>query len=158
VGEYEVDVDPIGSFHPVGSSVDIREGECRTLILYNTSEARISGHVRWPDGKPAVNADVLLIDADGSGVIIRTTNEEGGFNFNEKEPGSYIVGARRPGAPELKYGGCGGAGCADDLPADIYYFGNTALRNAALVIKLGVDEKRDDVEIVLPATEPKTMP
>jgi len=158
VGEYEVDVDPIGSFHPVGSSVDIREGECRTLILYNTSEARISGHVRWPDGKPAVNADVLLIDADGSGVIIRTTNEEGGFNFNEKEPGSYIVGARRPGAPELKYGGCGGAGCADDLPADIYYFGNTALRNTALVIKLGVDEKRDDVEIVLPATEPKTMP
>jgi hypothetical protein len=36
VGDYEVDVDPIGSFHPVGSFVDIKEGECRELILYNT--------------------------------------------------------------------------------------------------------------------------
>ena len=158
VGEYEVDVDPIGSFHPVGSSVDIREGECRTLILYNTSEARISGHVRWHDGKPAVNADVLLIDDDGYGFNTKTTNEEGGFDFSDWEPGSYVVGARLPGAPELKVGGCGGAGCEDYLPADIYYFGNTALRNTALVIKLGVDEKRDDVEIVLPATEPKTKP
>ena len=114
--------------------------------------------MRWPDGKPAVNAEVLLVDADGSGVIIRPTNEEGGFNFNKREPGSYIVGARRPGAPELESDCCGGADCADDLPADIYYFGNTLLRNAALVIKLGVDERRDDVEIVLPAAEPKTNP
>jgi hypothetical protein len=158
VGDYEVDIDPIGSFHPVGSFADIREGECRALILRNSSEARISGHVRWPDGKPAIKADILLVDADGSRVNSQTTNEEGGFDFSEWEPGSYIVGARRPGAPELKVGACGGARCADDLPADLYYFGNTALRNAALVIKLGVDEKRDDVEIVLPATEPKTKP
>lgn len=157
-GDYEVDVDPIGSFHPVGSFADIKEGECRVLILRNSSEARISGHVRWPDGKPAIKADVLLIDADGSRVNIQTTNEEGGFNFSAYEPGSYVVGARRPGAPELKFGGCGGAGCADDLPADFHYFGNTPLRNAALVIKLGVDERRDDVEIVLPATEPETKP
>jgi hypothetical protein len=158
VGDYEIDVGSIGSFHPVGSFVDIKEGECTTLILHNTSEARISGHVRWPDGKPVVNADVLLVDADGSGVIIRTTNEEGGFSFKEGEPGSYIVGARRPDAPELKFGSCGGAGCADDLPEDIYYFGSTVMRKAALVIKLGVDEKRDDVEIVLPTIKPKTKP
>jgi hypothetical protein len=158
VGDYEVEVDPIGSFHPVGSFADIKEGECRELILSNSSEARISGHVRWPDGKPAIKADVLLVDADGSRVNIQTTNEEGSFDFSGWEPGSYIVGARRSGAPKLKVGACGGAGCADDLPADLYYFGNTALRNAALVIKLGVDERRDDVEIVLPATEPKTRP
>jgi hypothetical protein len=54
----------------VGSFADIKEGECRELILENSSEASISGHVRWPDGKPAVKADVLLIDADGSGVDI----------------------------------------------------------------------------------------
>jgi hypothetical protein len=90
--------------------------------------------------------------------IFRSTNEEGGFDFSEYKPGSYVVGARRPGATELKLGGCGGAGCADDLPADLYYFGNTVLRNAALAIKLGVDERRDDVQIVLPATEPKTKP
>jgi hypothetical protein len=158
VGDYEVNVDPISGFHPVGSAAFIEEGECRILILYNTSEARISGHVRWHDGKPAVNADVLLIDDDGYGFNTKTTNEEGGFDFSDWEPGSYVVGARLPGAPELKVGGCGGAGCEDYLPADIYYFGNTALRNTALVIKLGVDEKRDDVEIVLPATEPKTKP
>jgi hypothetical protein len=158
VGDYEVAVSPIGSFHPVGSFADIEEGECRELILHNSPEARISGHVRWPDGKPAVKAQVLLVDADGSGFDIQTTNEEGGFDFSDQEPGSYVVGARQPGAPELAVGGCGGAGCADYLPADLYYFGSTALRNAALVIKLGVDEKRDDVEIVLPATEPKTKP
>lgn len=114
--------------------------------------------MRWPDGKPAVEAKVLLIEADGTNVNIQTTNEEDGFDFSEWEPGSYVVGARRPGAPELKFDGCGDADCAVDLPADIYYFGNTALRNAALVIKLGVNERRDDVEIVLPATEPKTKP
>jgi hypothetical protein len=158
VGDYEVDVNPIGGFHPVGSFADIKEGECRVLILYNSSEAHVSGHVRWPDGKPAVKAEVLIIDADGSRVNIQTINEEGGFNFSEAEPGSYIIGARRPGAPELKFGGCGSAGCADNLPADIYYFGNTVMRKAALVIKLGVDERRDDVEIVLPANKPKTKP
>lgn len=99
-----------------------------------------------------------MIDADGSGFVTRTTDEKGQFSFDEWEPGSYVVGARRPGAPEFMNGGCGGAGCADDLPKDIYYFGNTAMRNAALVIKIGVDERRDDVEIVLPANEPKTKP
>jgi hypothetical protein len=158
VGEYEVDVDPIGSFHPVGSFADIKEGECRVLILENSSEASISGHVRWSDGKPAVKADVILTNGDGSLVDIRSTNDEGGFDFSEYKPGSYVVGARRPGAPELKFGGCGGAACADNLPADIYYFGSTVMRNAALVIKLGVDERRDDVEIVLPATAPKNKP
>jgi len=156
VGDYEVEVAPIGSFHPAGMFAEIKEGECRELILSNSSEARISGKVRWPDGKPAVKAGVLLIEADGPTVNSETTNEEGAFEFSEWKPGSYIVGAQRPGAPELKTGSCGGAGCADDLPADLNYFGNTVLRKAALVIKLGVDEKRDDVEIVLPATEPKT--
>jgi hypothetical protein len=158
VGDYKVNVDPIGSFHPVGSFADIREGECRVLILHNSSEADISGHIRLPDGKTAVKADVLLIDSDGSGLNFQTTNEEGSFNFSVWKPGSFIVGARRPGAPELKVDACGGAGCANDLPADLYFFGNTALRKAALVIKLGVDEKRDDVEIVLPAAEPETKP
>ena len=158
VGQYEVDVDPTGSFHPVGSFADIKEGECRELILSSSSEARISGHLRWPDGEPVVKAEVLLIDADGSGLNIETTDKEGHFSFNEWEPGSYIVGARGPDAPELKVGACGGAHCADDLPADIHYFGNTALRSAALVIKLGVDERRDDVEIALPAIEPITKP
>jgi hypothetical protein len=157
-GDYELDVDPIANFHPVGSFADIKEGECRVLVLHNSSEASISGHVRWSNGKPAVKADVLLVDADGSRVNIQATNEEGGFDFSEYEPGSYVVGARPPGAPTLKVGGCGGAGCADDLPTDLYYFGNTALRNAALMIKLGVDERREDVEIVLPATEPKPKP
>jgi hypothetical protein len=119
VGDYEVDVDRIGSLHPVGSFSDIKEGECRVLILRNSSESRISGHVRWPDGKPALKAGVLLIGANGSSVNSQTTSEEGGFNFSGWKPGSYIVGARRPGAPELKVGGCGGAGCADDLPADL---------------------------------------
>ena len=158
VGDYEIDVDPIGSFHPVGSFADIREGECRVLILHNSSGAGISGHVVWPDGKPAVNAQVLLVDADGSRVNIATTSKEGAFDFSDYEPGDYVVGARRPGAPELSFGGCGGADCADRLPADLLYFGNTALRNAALVIKLGVDERRDDIEIVLPTIEVKTKP
>lgn len=158
VGEYKVEVDPIGSFHPADGFVDIEESGCRALILHNSSGARISGHVRWSDGKPAVNADVFLIDADGSGLNLDTTSEDGGFSFSDWAPGSYIIGARRPGAPELKVDACGGAGCADHLPPDLYYFGNTALRNAALVIKLGVDETRDDVEIVLPETDTKTKP
>jgi hypothetical protein len=158
VGDYRVDVDPSGSFHPVGSFADIKEGECRVLILHNTSEARISGYVRWLNGKPVVKAEVLMIDADGSRVNIHDTDEEGHFSFDYWEPGSYVIGARQPGAPELEFGGCGGEGCADDLPADIYYLGNTVIRNSALVIRLSVDEKRDDVEIVLPATKPKTKP
>lgn len=158
VGDYRVDVDRIGSFHPAGSFAEIREGECRVLVLHNSSEARTSGHVRLPNGEPAVKANVLLIDADGSRINIQTTNAEGGFDFSEYEPGSYVIGALPPGAPDLNIGSCGGANCADNLPADLYYFGNTRLRNAALVIKLGVDERREDVEIVLPAIEPKTNP
>jgi len=154
-GMYEVGVDRIGSFHSVGMYADIKEGECRVLLLHNSSEARISGHVHWSNGKPAVKADVLLVAADGSLVNTETADEEGGFRFTASEPGSFVVGARRPDAPESKVYACGGADCADDLPTDLYYFGNTVLRAAALAIKLGVDEKRDDVEIVLPATEPQ---
>jgi len=157
VGNYEVSVVPIGNFHTVGSYADIEEGGCRTLVLHNSPDARISGHVRWSDGKPAINASVLLVDADGSGFNTETTNEDGGFSFTGSRPGSFIVGARRPGAPEMKIAGCGGD-CADKEPADLYFFGNTALRNAASVIKLDVDETRDDVEIVLPATEARTKP
>ena len=158
VGNYEVDVDHTSDFHPVGMFAVIKEGECRALILDNTSEARISGRVRWTDGKPAVEAKVLLIDADGSGFNTQTTDEEGAYVFSQCRSGSYIVGALRPGADELKVAACGGARCEDNLPANLYYFGNTALRNAALVVKLGVDERRDDLEIVLPAAEPKSNP
>jgi hypothetical protein len=157
VGDYKLEIDPIGGFHPTGSFADIKEGECRLLILHNSPEARVSGHVRWSDGKPVAKASVLMVDADGSGFNSDTTNDDGGFNFSSLRPGSFIIGARRPDAPEMKIAGCGGA-CEDKEPADLYFLGNTALRNAALVIKLGVDEKRDDVEIVLPESEPKTKP
>ncbi len=158
VGGYEVDVDPIGHFHPVGEYADIEEGGCWKLILYNTSYARLSGHVRWSDGKPVGKADVFLIESHGYGFNIKTTDETGHFSFDYWEPGKYVIGARRPGAPELKVDACEGVGCANYFPADIYYFGNTVMRKAARVIRLGVDEKRDDVEIVLPEINPKTKP
>lgn len=128
------------------------------MILTSKSEGRIAGHLRTPDGKPVAGADVLLIDADGSGFNTLTTNKEGYFSFDDQGPSQYIVAARRPGAPKLKIAGCGGASCEDELPTDLYYFGNTTLRSAALAIKLSVDEKRDDLEIVLPATEPNRKP
>ena len=93
-----------------------------------------------------------------TGFDIRHTNGEGHFVFRWEKPGEYVLGARRPDAPGVEVGGCSGETCADRLPTDIYYFGNTSLRKAALVIKLGVDEKRDDVEIVLPSTEPEAKP
>lgn len=154
MGDYEVDVDPSGSFHPAGSFARIEDGGCRGLILTNSSNARISGHVWWPNGKPVAKATVLLIDGNGNGVNSETTDEKGRFSFDNWTPGSYVVGARRPGAPGLESAACGGKGCTDHLPEDIYYFGNTSLRKAALVIKLGIDETRDDVEIVLQPNEP----
>jgi hypothetical protein len=158
VGDYEIEVDPIGNFHAVDSSAGIKEGECREVILYNSREARFSGHVLWPSGKPAVNAGVFLVGVDGSSVYTRATDEEGRFSFDHWGPGSFVIGALRPGASKFELGACERASCSDKLPANIYYFGNTAQRNDALVIKLGVDEKRDDIEIVFPPIEPKTKP
>jgi hypothetical protein len=158
VGDYEVEVGSIGSFHPSGMYAEIGGGDCRGLIFENSprkelSRATIAGHVRWPSDKPAAKATVMIIDADNSGFNSIETDAGGGFSFTEQRPGKYVVGARLPGASTLKTWSCGGS-CASELPEELYFYGNSTERRGAQVITLGVDEERDDIEITIPERSP----
>jgi hypothetical protein len=62
--------------------------------------------------------------------------------------GKYVVGINLPGAPDWKYGGCGGA-C--EIPQASLYFPNMKNRADALLINLSTDEKRDDIDFTIPA-------
>jgi hypothetical protein len=51
-GDYEIDVKSIGTFHPAGSFIDLKDGQCWLLPLFNSPEAQIAGHVRMDDDSP----------------------------------------------------------------------------------------------------------
>jgi hypothetical protein len=158
IGDYEVEVSPIGSFHPTGMYAEIKGGDCRGLILENSpqeeiSRASIAGHVRWPSDKPAAKATVMLIDADDSSFNSTETDADGRFSFTEQRPGKYVVGARPPEASKLKTWGCGGS-CAGELPEELYFYGNSTERRGALEFALGAEEERNDIEITIPEPSP----
>jgi hypothetical protein len=146
-GEYKLTVDPIGSFRPDDSEIDVSRGACWDLTLGRSPHALLGGHVRHSDGSPAGQVSVLIAAEDNSWYTTLTTDDRGYFDFDSLDAGKYVVGINLPGAPSWKYGSC--AGACDTPPASLYYPGVTT-RSAALTITLVTDEKRKDIDFTVP--------
>jgi hypothetical protein len=149
-GKYKLTVDPIGSFHPDDSEIELSRGACWDLTLSRYPHAHLGGHVRRTDGSPVPRAPVLIISEDGSGFITEESDADGYFHSDGMQPGRYMVGINLPGAPAWKYGGCGGA-CKDKIPSASLYYPGALNRSDALVISLITDQKRDDIDFTVPS-------
>jgi hypothetical protein len=146
-GRYNISVDPVGSFQPDGGTVDVAAGGCWDLTLRRSPHARIAGRVRRSDGSPASGISVLILTEGDTGYNSSKTDQNGRYEFSGLEPGKYVIGINFPDAPVWEYASCGGA-C--DAPMASSYYPGTYSRSDALPIKLASDEKRDDVDFVIP--------
>jgi len=144
--KYDLTVDPVGTFRPDDDSVEVTRGSCWDVTMWRSPHARISGHIRRSDGSPVPGAGVCIIDADGYNA--ETSDEEGYFQSDGMRPGRYLVGINLPTVPGGKYVGCKGKDCA---PPIIYlYYPGMLNRPDSLAITLADNEKRDDIDFVIP--------
>ena len=145
-GSYKINVDPVGSFRPDESGVDMKSRACWDLTISRSSHAHLGGHLRHSDGSPVANAPVFIFDGDGYNTT--KSDDDGYFQSDGMRPGEYLVGINLPDAPTWKYGGCGGRGC--EAPPIYLYYPGMHTRSDALVINLAEDEKRDDIDFTIP--------
>lgn len=146
-GAYKLTVDPMGSFRPNDSGVDVKSGSCWNVTISKSPHGRISGRVRHPDGSPAPGVRVLIIDADGSGFNTIESDANGSFSSDGMTSGKYMVVINSPDAPRWKMSACGGI-C--DIPQGALYYPWMHDRSDALVIELSDDEKRNGIDFTIP--------
>jgi Carboxypeptidase regulatory-like domain len=146
-GTYKITVDPLGSFRPDDSSIDVKSGSCWNVTMSRSPHARISGHLRHSDGSPAPGVPVLIIDADGSGFSTIESNADGSFSSDGMVPGKYLVAVNSPDAPRWKISACGGT-C--EIPPGALYYPWRHDRSDALLIVLSEDEKRNNIDFTIP--------
>jgi hypothetical protein len=146
-GTYKLTVDRIGSFRPDDSTLDVKNGSCSNVTMSRSPHARISGHLRHPDGSPASKEPVLIIDADGSGFNTIESDARGYFSSDGMTPGKYLVAINSPDAPRWKISACGGA-C--EIPPGALHYPWMHDRSDALVIELSEDEKRNNIDFTIP--------
>lgn len=148
-GEYKIKVQPIGSYQPDDSEVDLNRGSCWDLTLRRSPHAQIAGHVRRTDGAPVSSIDVVLIRSDNSSYVTTQTDRDGRFTFDSEAPGSYVLGLNFPPSSDWFNGGGAGAGVRIP-PASLFYPG-VLERASARVIALGTDEKLDNLDFIIAA-------
>lgn len=142
-GDYKITVDPVESFRADASEIDVNRGTCWDLTLSKSPHARLAGHVQRSDGSPVAKAEVILMGVKDSPFIHSQTDSRGHFSFESLPPGDYVVGMNLPDARTRR--------APLDPTASSRYYRGAFQRSAALVIKLSVDEKRDDIDFIVPA-------
>jgi hypothetical protein len=106
--------------------------------------------VRHPDGSAVPQGRVLIISSSESWFRTAVTDPDGYFRFDMLEPGTYVIGINKPGAPDWKFGGCAGD-CKDEIPSAFLYYPNVRNRAGATPITLATDDRRDDVDFTVPS-------
>jgi hypothetical protein len=147
-GEYKLTVDPVGSFQPDDSGVEVGPGACWGVALSKSPHAQLGGHVKHSDGSSVPKVPVLIMYEDGSWFTTEESDADGYFRSDGMRPGRYVVGINLPGAAPWKNAGGAGANVAPRT-APLFYPGMHN-RSDALVITLADDEKRDDINFVIP--------
>lgn len=143
-GRYRVSVEPIGSSQPDSADVDVRRSECWSVLLLRHPHARLAGHIRRADGSPVPKVNVLMIA--GKWWTTTWADARGYFHFDVLNPGEYVIGINPPSAPAWRSADGSGVPPPD---APLFYPG-VPKRSGALIIKLAEDEKRDDINFVIP--------
>lgn len=147
-GSYKLTVDPVGPFRADDSEMELKRGECYDLALSRSPHAQMGGHVRHPDGSPVDHVHVILIWQDETGYTTTESDENGHFLFDSMRGGKYVVGIKLPGTPPWKDSTAAGAGV--DIPKASLYYPGLRKRSDAPAIELETDEKRDDIDFVIP--------
>lgn len=147
-GKYRFSADAIGLSESEDSALDVPRGTCLDLTLTKEPNAKLGGNVRRADGSSLQDVDVLVLREDGSWFTTAKADAQGHFNIDSLKPGKYVIGINLPGAPPWKYGGGGGANL--DIPVASLYYPGVQIRSAALAITLADDEKRDDIDFIIP--------
>lgn len=155
VGKYEFTVDSIGRFYVGDAALEVSRGACREVTLWKEPEpphTRLSGHVERSDGLPESEIPVLIMREDGSWYTTEKSDASGYFREDSLAPGKYVVGIKLPDAPAWKFGGsCAGEGCKNQIPEESFlYYPGMHNRADALLITIGKDEKRDDIDFIVP--------
>lgn len=145
-GKYQLVADPVGSFHADVRNVELKAGECWNLTITSTPHGRIAGHVMRSDGS-AAQGIAVLIEEQGGYTTLRS-DPNGYFHLESEPAGTYVVGINLPNAGPWRDGGCSGAGCS--IPKASLYYPGVRNRADAIVINLSEDEKRDDIDFIIP--------
>jgi len=126
-GKYFLKVDTPGYTMPAGSGKNFAVGAtAMTVSLEMDPQGRLQGRVLYPDGKPAPRAPLWLAIYPRGGVLTRTADEKGHFDFEDVKPGAYIL---RAGPPS-------GASAVDGEIWAPTYFPNATERGSAETIRL----------------------
>jgi hypothetical protein len=138
-GKYKITAQPVGSYQPDDSEVDLASGACLDITLDRSPHAKIGGHVKRSDGTAVADVAVVLIRSDNSWYLTTQTDRDGYFVFDSQEPGEYVLGLNSPVSPDWFDGG--GAGDGVRIPPASRFYPGVADRSSALVIRLAEDEK-----------------
>lgn len=147
-GKYKITTEPIGSYLPDDSEIDLNPGSCWDLTLSRFPHAQIGGHVRSSNGSPVPNVDLVLVSSDNSWYSTTQTDLNGHFMFDSQYPGEFVVGLNFPGRPDWFNGG--GAGIGVKIPPASVFYPGVPDRSSARVIRLAADEKLGDIDFILP--------
>ena len=150
-GKYKLSVDATKSFRADEASVEVKSGQCWDLTLSRAPHAHLGGHVQRSDGSPAPQVPILIMNEDGSWLPTMMSDARGYFRMESLSSGKYVVGINLPGAPTWKPSGCAGTPGACFIPKAYLYYPGMRNRADALVINLATDEKRDDIDFIIPA-------
>lgn len=146
-GYYDIEVQPIGSYQPDDSAVNLIGGACWEVTLAWSPHARISGRVSRSDGTPLPDIGVVLIRADNSSYVTTLTNKEGLFTFGSEVSGDFVIGLDYPSRADWFNGS--GAGPEVKIPPASLFYPGVQNRSSARVIRLAIDEKLDNLDFVI---------
>ena len=147
-GEYKLTADPVGLFQPDEDGANLGRGSCWSVTLSRSPHAELRGYVRHSDGSPVPGVDLIVMSENETWFTTTKADERGAFHFDLLQAGKYVVGINLPGALPWKVGG--GAGGGLDIPPASLYYPGVQSRSAALAINLADDEKRNDIDFVIP--------
>jgi hypothetical protein len=147
-GDYRITVMPNAGYQPDESGITLKSGACWDLTLTRSPHAAIGGHVKRFDGSPAPNVDVVITSSNNEWYEVTQTDKNGYFQFESQAAGEFVVGLNFPARPDWFNGS--GAGSGVKIPPASLFYPGVASRSSAGIIKLATDEKRENVDFVIP--------
>lgn len=151
-GKYKLIVDdPKKSFRADEATLEVKSQQCWDYTPWKTPHGHLGGHVRRSDGSPVPWLPILITDEKGSWFETIISDAQGYFHREVLSSGKYLVGINLPGQPTWRPSGCVGTPGACSIPKASLYYPGMRNRADALLVSLADDEKRDDVDFIIPA-------
>jgi hypothetical protein len=148
-GDYEVSVDPTGSFRPESRPVSLRPGSCSKVTVPGFTRLDISGYVSYSkySRSPVAGAHVLVVSADNTWFMTIDTKDDGSYYFSSVEPGDYVIGVNPPNAPPWDHTTMESKGT--QIPTASLYYPDATTRSRAQALTHTTQDQKG-INFVLP--------